>query len=272
LQTQPGGISLENAKETDILPAGAGHNVHMKAKLLMMTGLWLAGVSMSLAQTGAGSPAGIGAAFTKLFGDITAFSAKADLRVLDKTQQEIMRGPMTFALQDNKVRVELEMTEFKNKNEPPGSSAEFKRMGLSHVVSIIRPDKKLIYVIYPDRKAVTSMPLPKEEAEAAEKKPKLQKTEIGKETIEGHACVKNKVVVSGDKGPILEATTWNATDLKDFPIQIQTGDQNNTSIVTYRQVQLSRPDDAQFDSPPGYKQYNDAAELMEEIQKKGATK
>ena len=33
--------------------------------------------------------------------------------------------------------------------------------------------------------------------------------------------MKNKVVVKNDKGPVLEAVTWNAADLKDFPLQIE---------------------------------------------------
>jgi hypothetical protein len=245
----------------------------MKTQLRAIIAFWLAGASLSLAQMGAGSPGGMGAAFTKLFGDITAFSAKAEVRVLDKSQQEVMKGPMSFALLDNKVRVELDMAEFKNKGEPAGANDELKQMGMSHVVSVIRPDKKVIYVIYPDHKALASMPLSKEEAEAAEKKPTLQKTETGKETVDGHPCIKNTVIVTGDKGKILEATTWNATDLKDFPVQIQTRDQNNyTSIVTYRQVQLAKPDAGQFDPPAGYKHYNEPAEMVDDIQKKTSAK
>jgi hypothetical protein len=225
----------------------------------------LAAVSAS-AQMGA--PGGIGAALTKLFGDVTAFSAKAEVRVLDKDQQEMIKGPMDFALLGNKVRVELDTTQFKNKAMPEGAASNLKQMGLAHVVTVIRPDKKLIYLIYPNHKAATSMTLPKEEAEAADKKTRLEKTALGKETIDGHPCVKNKVIVSDEKGPILHATTWNATDLKDFPIQIETKEQGNTSVVLYKNVQFEKPEEKQFDVPAGYTEYQDQLQFMEAVTKK----
>jgi hypothetical protein len=234
--------------------------------LVLVSGL-LAASSTFAQMPGSGSP-GVGAALTKLFGDVTAFTAKAQVRVLDKDQQETVSGPMDFALLDNKMRVEIDMTRMKNKGMTDEMSASVKEMGLSRVISIIRPDKKLIYVIYPDQKSWTSMPLPKAEADAAEKQTKLNKTALGKETIDGHPCVKNKVIVSDDAGQILEATTWNASDLKDFPVQIQTKEQENTSVVLYKQVQLAKPDAKQFEPPADYTKYNDVMELMQGLMKK----
>jgi hypothetical protein len=71
--------------------------------------------------------------------------------------------------------------------------------------------------------------------------------------VDGHACVKHQVSIKAGAHVVLEATTWNATDLKDFPVQIETRDQGSTSILHFRQVKLVRPDPKQFDVPPGYK-------------------
>jgi hypothetical protein len=237
--------------------------IHMKRKLQLALLPWLMAGGTVLAQMPGASPGGMGAALTKLFGEVKGFSAKAKVRVLTKGEQEMMSGPMDFALLDNKIRVELDMTQIKNKALPDDAGAQMKQFGMAHVVSIVRPDKKLIYLLYPDRKAATSMPLPKEDIEAAERNTKVQKTELGKETIDGHPCIKNKVVITGDKGQVLEAVTWNATDLKDFPIQIQTKEQENTSIVLYQSVKLEKPAPSQFDIPAGYTEYRDQTELMQ---------
>jgi hypothetical protein len=248
----------------------------MKTKLLFLAATTFCAWASLAQMPGSGSPTGISTAIVKLFGDITAFTAKAEVQVLDSAQGEMMKVPMDFALLDNKIRAEIDMSQMKSKQLPENAIAGLKQVGMSHVISVIRPDKKLIYVIYPDQKSVVSMPLSKEDAEAAERKPKLQKTELGKETIEGHPCVKNKVVVSDDKGQLLEATTWNATDLKEFPIQIQTKEKDSTSIVRYKQVQFVKPEAKQFDPPAGYTQYTDTMEMMQAIMKKqagaGATK
>ncbi len=208
------------------------------------------------------------AALTRLFGDVKAFTAKADIQVLDEAQKEKVSLPMDFALLDSSVRVEMDLTQMKNKDMPPGAAESLKQMGIAHIVSVIRPEKKAVFVIYPNQKSVLTMPMSAEDAAAAEKAPKIEKTELGKETVDGHACVKNKVVITDDKGKTLEATTWNATDLKDFPVRIQTKDAQNTSIVHFKDVQFTKLEASQFDIPAGYTQYSDPQEMMMGIMKK----
>jgi len=246
------------------------YNELMKTKLYITLAAVLAAHFSAVAQLpgGGGSPAGINAAVVKLFGNITGFTAKADVQVLDKEEKETLRAPMDFALLDEKVRVQLDLTQMKNKDMPTGAAESLKQMGMSQVISIIRPDQKLVYIIYPEQKCYLTMPLAKEDADALEKNPKIEKTALGKETIDGHPCVKNKVVLTDEKGQILEATTWNATDLKDFPLQIRTKEKENTSIVRYKQVQFTKPEAKQFEAPAGYTKYNDAQELMQGMMKK----
>ena len=212
------------------------------------------------------------AAMSKLFGDVKAFSAKADVKVTDGSQKEVVSMPMDFSFLDGKMRVELDMTQMKNSTMPPGAADQLKTMGMARVVSIIRPDQKQVFIAYPDNKVVMKMPLPDDQADAAGKDAKLEKTELGKETIDGHACVKNKVSLPDGKGKNFEATTWNATDLKDFPIQIETKEKENTSTIHFAKVQLEKPDAKQFELPEGYTQYNSPQELMQGMMSKMAPK
>jgi len=241
----------------------------IKSALITVIAAWLLASSTAFSQMpGTGAPAGVNAALTKLFGNITAFSAKCDVRVLDKTQKETMAVAMNFALLDNKVRVEIDMTQMKASNLPPGAAESMKQMGMDRVVSIIRPDKKGMYINYPGMQSYVNMPLPKEDAEALEKNPKIEKTALGKETIDGHPCVKNKVVATDDKGQKNEAIVWNATDLKDFPVQIQTAKKENTVVMRYHQIQFAKPDAKQFDPPAGFTEYSDVQQLMQGAMKK----
>ncbi|HWU39050.1 MAG TPA: DUF4412 domain-containing protein, partial [Candidatus Acidoferrum sp.] len=97
-----------------------------------------------------------------------------------------------------------------------------------------------------------SIPLVKGDGEASEKGLKLEKIALGKETLDGHACVKNKASIRNDKGSVLEAITWNAADLKDFPLQIEMKEKENTVRMHFTQVSLAKPDDRQFEVPAGY--------------------
>ncbi len=233
----------------------------------IVTAMVLMGFGALAQMPGAGGPAGMSAAVSKLFGDIKAFTAKAEVQVLDSAQKEVVSMPMDFALLDKSIRVEMDMTKMKNAQMPPGVADSLKQMGMARVISIISPTKNVAFVIYPDQQAVWNMPLTNAGTVEA-KAPKLDKTALGKETLDGHPCVKNKVVITDEKGEKVDATTWNATDLKDFPIQIQTKESDNTSIVKFKQVQFVPPDAAQFEPPSGFTQYNSQQELMQSVLKK----
>jgi hypothetical protein len=114
-------------------------------------------------------------------------------------------------------------------------------------------------------------PLSKEEAATLIEKQKLDCTVIGKETIDGHPCVKNKVVAAGDKGKQTEYTVWNATDLKNFPVQILTKEKTDTIILRYKDVRFVKPDAKQFDLPTGFAAYTDPNDLMKALVMKMAT-
>jgi len=224
----------------------------------------LCGGGVMAQMPGAGGPAGLDTAMLKLFGDIKAFSAKAQVRILDDSQQEVISMPMDFAMLDGNVRIDMDLTQAKGSSMPAGAADSLKQFGMAQLSSITRRDKKLTYVAYPGPKMLLSMPLPTEATTNSEAK--MEKTAQGKEDLDGHPCVKNKVVFRDDSGKSLEALAWYATDdLKDFPLQIQTKEKENTSIVRFSQVKLAKPDAKQFDPPAGYTQYSNQQELMQAI-------
>lgn len=212
----------------------------------------VAGCTAFAQLPGAGAPAGMSAALGKLFGNITAFSAKADVQVVDAAQSEVARMPMDFSLLDQKIRIVIDMTQVKSKDMPPGGVAMMRQMGMTNVISIIRPDKNLVHVVYPGQSMVMNMPLPKESAAA--KNAEVKKTVLGKETVDGHPCVKHKNIIPGDNGQSTEVYTWNASDLKEFPVKIQTTEKGNTAVMRFSQVKFDKPDAKQFDPPAGYQQ------------------
>jgi hypothetical protein len=199
-----------------------------------------------------GSPAGINAAFVRLFGPVSSFTAKVETRKFDPSQKEIVHMPMDLAALDGKVRLEINLAQMQSTEFSARTLAQLKQAGMDRVVSVFRPDKKATYIIYPGVQSYLSIPLAEGEAEAMEKGLKLEKSSLGNETLDGHACVKNKVTVRNDKGPVLEAVTWNEADLKDFPLQIQMKENNNKVLMRFSQVSFVRPDAKQFDLPSNY--------------------
>ena len=211
---------------------------------------------------GAGGATGMNAVLTKLFGDVQGFTSKVDIQVTDKSNQELFSMPMDFAYLDKKLRIQMDLTKMKNSQMSAGLADTLKKMGMADVISIVRPDKNVTYTIYPQQNAALTMPLQDEAVTVKSRTPQ------GKETIDGHPCVKHQVVTVDGKGHTIEATTWNATDLKDFPVQIQTKEADNISYLRFKQVQLAKPESQQFELSDTYKKYTDPKELQAAVMKK----
>ena len=232
--------------------------------------LMLSGISASAQIGGPGGPAGMSATIIKLFGENRAFTAKAEVQLLDSSQKEVALMPMDFLLLDKNIRVEMDLAQAKNRDMTAGTIDTLKKMGMARVISIVNPTKRLAYVLYPDQKVLLSFSLPNEQTNASS--PNLEKKALGNETVDGHACVKNKVTLTDDSGKPVEVVLWNAGDLKDFPIQIQTKEGDNTSMMRFHQVQLTKPDAALFEPPADYARFESQQEMMQAILNKAAPK
>jgi len=203
-----------------------------------------------------------------LFGDVKAFSAKGEMRALDKSGQPAIQVPMNFALLDNKIRMDIDMTQSKGPQASPDQVALLKQMAMDRVSCVVALDKKAVQLIFPSLAAYVETPLLEDEAAALGKEVKLHKTPLGKETIDGHPCVKNRVVMTDAKGLKAEAVVWNATDLRDFPVQMQMTDKETAVVMRYSEVSFSKPDAKQFDAPAGFTKHTDMQQLLMAIAQK----
>jgi len=225
----------------------------LKARIPVALFLVLLSGSAAVAQApSTGTPTAINTAFVKLFGAAGAFTAKVDTQVIDPYQKEVVRLLMDFATFEGKVRIEINLAQMQSKEMPPNKVAELKQAGMDRLISLFRPDKKVTYVVFPGIQSYQTIPMAKEDTDAFEKGLKVEKSALGKATLDGHECVKNKVVVKDTKGPVLTAITWNATDLKDFPLQIEMKEKVNTVRMHFTQLRFTKPDPQQFDVPAAY--------------------
>jgi hypothetical protein len=207
-----------------------------------------------------GGPPGpkFNASMTKLFGEHAGFSAGMEIQ----TKEMSLPGKIEFI--DGKSRFEMDMTKASGPSVRPGMGEQMKMMGMDKVVTISRPDKKLTYLVHPGLESYVETPIKDSGAEGAADKSKIETTELGKETVDGHPCVKNKVIVTDDKGASNEFTVWNATDLKKFPVKIiQTQDGADVTML-FKEVKLGKPGNVELDPPAAYQRYTDQMTMMRE--------
>lgn len=216
------------------------------------------------AQPGRSGGPRFSGSMAKLFGENQAFSADMEAQVIaDGDQTMTMPGKLAFDA--GKSRFDMDMGAAKGGKMSPQMAEQIKAMGMDKITTISRPDKKAVYLIYTGLSAYTETPLQDPEADKPASAFKMDKTELGKETVDGHACVKNKVVVTDDQGNKHESTVWNATDLKDFPIKIETTEREGHTMTThFTNIKLGKPDAGVFDPPADFKKYDSPQALMQQ--------
>lgn len=215
-------------------------------------------VATTQAQPGQAGPDFDGA-MAKLFGDNKAFSAMMEIHVPQGGSEMVMPGKLAFL--DGNARFDMDLTQMKGGRMNPAVAAQMKQMGMGSITSISGPDKKSTCVIYPDMKAYVEIPK-RGSSKTTAKDFKAETTKLGEEKVEGHDCVKNKMVITGPDGTPHESTVWNAHDLKNFPVKIQSSERGSTVEMVFKNVKLEKPDTAQFEPPSGFKKYDDMTSLM----------
>jgi hypothetical protein len=212
-----------------------------------------------------GAPGGphLGGATGKLFGDNQAFSAGVEMQTTDvSSNNTTILGKISF--DTGKSRFEFNLTDMKGGQMPTNAATQMKSMGLDETVAVARPDKKVNYLIYPGLQSYVEMPPAKADSAPTNSDYKVEITEIGKETVDGHRCVKNKNVVTDKEGVKHESTVWNATDLKKFPVKIQTTEQSGDVTMLFKNVSLTKPAASLFEPPADFKKYDNVQQLMQQ--------
>ncbi len=217
----------------------------------------------SATRAASGSQVEISAGLAKLFGNITAFQATADVQSLDAAGQEVMRTPMTLLFLNGNMRVDVDMNRATGQSAHPGVLSGLKQAGLDRVVSLVRTDRKQVYVVFPNARSCISMPMSEADAAASDKSVKVEKKVLGNETVGNRACVKHRMVLKSAKGDVLlEATTWNANDMNGFPVQILLHSKERSTVLRFAKVEMKRPAAGEFEMPRGYTQYGSPEALL----------
>jgi hypothetical protein len=211
-----------------------------------------------------GAPNGpnLGGTLSKLFGDNQAFSAALDMQVKPKSDKP-MTMPGKIFFDAGKQRFEVNLADMKGGNMPPDAAAQMKSMGMDQFIAISRPEKKIAYMVYPGLKSYAEIQLSKSDSAPTGSDYKVEITEIGKETVDGHPCVKNKYVVTDNEGVKHESTVWNATDLKKFPVKIQTNERGDEITMLFKNVALDKPAAKLFDPPADFQKYDNVQQMMQ---------
>ena len=219
-------------------------------------------------QTATGIPAinsqapFLAAAMSEFFSDTRAFTAGLELTIAGQGGGEAVKLPFGVAMADGKMRWELNMMNVKSAELPPEALSGIKDMGLDRLFFIYQPGKPLT-LGFTGLKAYVELPVPKVEGvqqQAQDKIGRLEKKELGRETIAGQPTVKSAVKVPGDDGT---ATVWQATNLQNLPIKIAITKEKQTYQLQLSNIKLGQPDAAYFAVPAGFAKQTDLGAVIQ---------
>lgn len=196
------------------------------------------------------------AAIAKLFGDTSAFSATADMTTTGKESHSMS---MKYFMRDGMIRMDLDMAQLGGQM-PQQALDSMKRMGMQHYTVIVHTgvDPRSV-MLFPDLKAYVNVQ-PREGDDGGT--PKIEKSKIGTETIDGHLCNKYHVNITQGNGKRSSLTEWQATDLKNFPIQFEMADGDSTNRIRFKDIVLSKPSASLFEVPTAFTGYDNMRSLM----------
>lgn len=212
-----------------------------------------------------GSPGGpmISAAMTQLFGANSAFTANLETEMKPRSQDEPVIMPSKISYDSGKSRIDTSMSEWKGTHTPAEAMEQVKSMGMDEMTVISRTDSQVFYTVFPGLHAYVELVITSLNTNQSAADFKIETSEEGKETIDGHPCVKKKVSVTDNQGKKEEFTVWAASDLKDFPLKIVTTESGSPVTMSFKDVKLAKPDASRFVPPSDFTKYTNQFELMQ---------
>jgi hypothetical protein len=150
-----------------------------------------------------------------------------------------------------------------------GSSVRVERSGALSTLYMPSSSKVYNFTTYPDhsRQCVVMkpeqakmLPSPLELLQGSN----LKRTSVGTEVLEGHACKIESVVVTRPDGKTIASKVWEAEDLKDIPIRIESRIGDVTLAAVYRDISVSAPDQDLFTIPDTCTPFEKMGQIVEQ--------
>ena len=125
----------------------------------------------------------------------------------------------------------------------------------NEMITVSRPDKKVVWMLMPASRTYMEMPLNKKKSgmlsQLSDPDVKFEKAFIGNDTVDGHPTKKYHVVTIIDGQKEAAGYVWEAVDMNNFPIKHQSEDKQTTT--TWKNIKMGGVSDSVFALPAGYK-------------------
>ncbi|MSR65200.1 MAG: hypothetical protein EXS18_05400 [Verrucomicrobiae bacterium] len=205
-----------------------------------------------------GAPVDPSRGLGRILGRNPAFSATASTVSKETATSTPTTCEFGFAWLDGKSRVEIDLTKSTTRKV---DIEGMKTMGMDRLVIVHDPGRKSVLMMYPGLKAYCETTLA--QIDTLSENTGVERTELGRETVDGHPCLKSKVKTTEESGKTTESFVWAATDMGNFPIQTEVPtDGGGTSTTLFKDIKNTKPDAALFEAPADFTKYGGMREMI----------
>jgi hypothetical protein len=195
-----------------------------------------------------------------LMGTNAAFTATAQVSGEGPKDPDNFYMDVTYCMLGEQLRTVTDLAKLRSRNACDIAQGRLQEMGMDETIMIVLPSLKASFVVYPRARA--SIEMPRTWREDLKKIVEIQKKRIGEATVNGHPCVAYELHVTNAVGDENDVMIWEATDLKNFPIQMRFDMSPLVFKINFLTVNLEPPDLDLFHPPLDYYRYGSLPELI----------
>ncbi|MGP8201039.1 MAG: hypothetical protein ACLQU4_16225 [Limisphaerales bacterium] len=227
------------------------HLLKLTAGIFLFTGNFL--VQGQFLAPG-GLPPGFHHALLDVLAAGPSFYGRATVQMSNGPEKDPTIIPCHIAVLSGNMRFEADSFQ-PGSNVPPAQVAQLKHM---HSISILRPDRNRMYMVFPDFKSFVEIAYSKSTGTDAAPPPQISKTRLGSELLGDQPCAKTQWKVTEPDGEHYVISVWVATNSSTFPNQIEIG----PALVTFQNLSMEPPDASLFEPPASYIKYEGIQEII----------
>ncbi len=175
----------------------------------------------------------------------------------DKSSKEAAKFEVPISRAGKKLRMDFD---FSKAMEGKGGADKEAAAAFNRMIIVDRGDKGVSYTLYPNVKKYMSHT--ESEAERHAKEPKVEKTKVGSEVIDGHPADKYRVRITEEDGRVHEGHIWNARDLYGMTIKSETEDQDRKVTTVMKNILLKTPAAPLFEIPADFSEAQSIFDLL----------
>jgi hypothetical protein len=253
-------ISGQSAGNDYVQGKAHGMGDSMKHLLKLTAGiLFLAGNFLVQGQFRApgGLPPGFHHALLDVLAGSPSFYGRAKIQMPNGPDKDPTTISCNIAVLSGDMRLETDSFE-PGPNLPATEAAQLRNM---HSISILRPDRNRMYMVFPEFRSFVEIAYCKSTGTDAAPPPKISKSPLGTELVGDQPCDKSQWNVTESDGEQYDITVWAATNSGNFPIQIKLN--TPPALVDLQDFHLEAPDSSLFEPPAGYVKYEGIQEIIQ---------